>query len=229
MELLQTNQVKEALAITTTLVDRDPHSSESQEVYALALIARGWELQKQFDVAGAEYNWSLALEAYNKACKQSKNPGFLQLSAGQLAQMLYEKKLAIFYYQSAHTSELTDARAAFFLSQIYLLDKEWELAKHWATESLQRAKNEPYALLTLALAEAELGNFGISSSLAERGCSISPNDPNLRFIQARIVRIQGKPKQALEVLLSLPTSFKESDLYKEEIALCNHEIEYHEQ
>ena len=43
MQHLQAGRSMEALAITSTLVDRDSDSAQSQEAHALALIAEGVE------------------------------------------------------------------------------------------------------------------------------------------------------------------------------------------
>jgi tetratricopeptide (TPR) repeat protein len=220
MELLQTDQVPEALAITSTLIAKDPMNAESQEVYALALIARGWKLQERRDAQGAQKAWDEALTAYMNACNYSSNPGLLELSTGQLAQMLQNDELAIVYYKNAHLNNKKDARAAFYLSQIYLLNKDWVSAKNWLTQSLLRTPNEPFALLSLALAEAELSNCETALRLAIDGCEILPSDPNIRFVQARVVRLCGNSQHAHEILLSLPIQFQQTALFQEELENC---------
>jgi Tfp pilus assembly protein PilF len=225
MEYLDSGKGKEALAIISTLAKRDPHSAVTQEKYATVLLAHSLQLSNEGDEAKGIALRKLALDAYITACKNSNSPGLLQLSTAQLAQMLGENDVAALYYEQAHNSNVNDGRAAFFLTQLHLLGKEWNQAKHWASESLLRDPNEPYTLLSAALVEAELGNFPQAQSYSERGCKILPDDPNLRCMQARVVRLSGNPTRALEILSALPLQMRGSTLVKDEQLLCMQEIE----
>ncbi|MFT5205925.1 MAG: tetratricopeptide (TPR) repeat protein [Phycisphaerales bacterium] len=225
MELLQTNQIKEALAITTSLVAIDADNAETQETHALALISQGWNFLEFRDDSAAEDSWERALEAYQHACRLTENPGLLQLSTGQLAQMLHNDDVAIQYYTQSHSNNIEDERASFFLSQIYLLQKDWPQAKYWLEESVKRNATEPFALISLALAEAELGNCLEALQISTKGCSILPEDPNIRFVQARVVRLCGSPQQAMEILLALPTNMQETEMFLEELNFCKQELE----
>ena len=118
---LDAGKVLEALAITSTLVERDPDSAQSQEAHALVLLADAARLDTMYQTEQAEHSRSKALEAYKTACAQSTNPGLLQLSAAQLAQMLGKDELAKQYYKSAHENVPIDSRASFFLAQIHML------------------------------------------------------------------------------------------------------------
>ena len=88
MQHLQAGRSMEALAITSTLVDRDSTSAQSQEVHALALIAEGWRYDNSGDPNQGVEKRNEALSAYILACNQSTTPGLLQLSTAQLAHML---------------------------------------------------------------------------------------------------------------------------------------------
>lgn len=217
MELLQGNQTIEALAISSTLIKRDPSSAESQEAHALALIAEGWRLDSVGDSVRAIEKRTQALEAYILACSHSSSPDLLQLSTAQLAQMIGEVDTASRYYKLAHDAVPDDPRASFFLAQIALLDKNWLEAKEWITASLQREPHEPFALLSLALVEAELGNTQLGVKLAAEGCDLLPNEPNLRFIQARVLRLAGKLTQAMEILIALPVQIRNTQMCQDEI------------
>jgi len=200
-------------------------ATETQETHALALIAQGWNFLEFRDDSAAEDCWERALEAYQHACRLTENPGLLQLSTGQLAQMLHNDDVAIQYYTQSHSNNIEDERASFFLSQIYLLQKEWPQAKHWLKESVKRNATEPFALISLALAEAELGNCHEALQFSTKGCSILPEDPNIRFVQARVVRLCGNPQQAIEILLALPTNMQETEMFLEELNFCKQELE----
>ena len=218
-EMLQANRTIEALAITTTLVEKDSESPESQEIYALSLIAEGWRLEANGEWDRAHEKRIEALRAYINACTNSRVPGLLQLSTAQLAHMVGDTTTATMYYKLANNNIPTDARASFFLAQIAMLDQRWGEAERWISECLQRNPNEPFALLSLALIEAELGNIDSALKFAESGCELMPDNPNLRFIQARVLRLAGKPRQAMEILLALPNEMHQSQLYKDEIDL----------
>ena len=161
-----------------------------------------------------------ALRAYILACNQSGTPGLLQLSTAQLAHMLEDIPTATKYYKLAHENVIDDARASFFLAQIDLINSRWDSAKVWITESMNRNSNEPFALLSLALIEAQLGNNREAIELANKGCSILPEEPNLRFIQARVFRLAGRPEQALEILIALPRAIQDSELCRGEFDSC---------
>jgi len=218
-EMLQANRTIEALAITSILVEKDTESPESQEIHALTLIAEGWRLEGIGDWGSAHEKRIEALKSYVNACNNSNAPGLLQLSTAQLAHMIGDTSTATTYYKLAHDNIPTDARASFFLAQIAMLDQRWGEAERWVSESLQRNPNEPFAMLSLALIEAELGNTDRAVTLAENGCDIMPDNPNLRFIQARVLRLAGKPAQAMDILLALPNEMQSSQVYKDEIDL----------
>ena len=75
-------------------------------------------------------------------------------------------------------------------------------------------------MLSSGLIEASLGNLELAISRADEGCSQKPNDENLRFMQARVYRIEGQPKRALEILSQLSEPLKSNALTLEEISLC---------
>ncbi len=225
MQHLDGGRGREALAIISSLAKKDPHSPATQEAYATVLLAHSLQLDRDGEMdKGITYR-RMALEAYRAACTNSTAPGLLQLSTAQLAQMLGETKVATLYYEKAHDSNEGDGRAAFFLTQMYLFNKEWQQAKHWINESLLRDPNEPYALLSAALVEAELGNFSMAQAYSKRGCEILPDDPNLRCMQARVIRLSGNPTRALELLSALPEPVRGSALVNDERALCILQIE----
>jgi tetratricopeptide (TPR) repeat protein len=217
---LDAGRILEALAITSTLVERDADSAQSQEAHALVLLADAARLDTMYQTEQAGYSRSKALEAYKTACAQSTNPGLLQLSAAQLAQMLGKDELAKQYYKSAHENVPIDSRASFFLAQIHMLQEEWIEAKQWIDASLERDQFEPFALLSSALIEVQLGSVDVAITRATQGCDINPNDPNLRFIQARVIRLSGNPDRALEILATLPKVLRESPIGMEERLLC---------
>lgn len=220
MEHLDADRINEAMAIVSTLVKKDPASPQTQETYATVLLANSLKLDKFGDLAkGIEYR-QRALEAYKAACNYSSSPGLLQLSTAQLAQMIGDNATAKTFYTLAHASNPKDGRPSFFLAQLHLLTKNWAQAKHWANESLLRDPNEPFTLLSASLAEAELGNIASALQFAERGCDILPNDPQIRFMQARVIRLSGKPEQALEILSRLPEPLRSSDIANDERQLC---------
>jgi predicted Zn-dependent protease len=229
MTHLDANRVKEALAIISILAKKDPDSPQTQETYATVLLATSLQLDSEGDTAkGIEFR-EAALKAYIAACKHSTSPGLLQLSTAQLAQMLNKNEIATKYYELAHSSTPTDGRPAFFLTQMCLLNKEWKKAKQWASESLLRDPNEPFTLLSASLVEAELGNFPEAEKLATRGCQILPDEPTLRFMQARVIRLCGNPTHALEILSLLPPDMHASDIVIEEKSLCMEQLETTEQ
>lgn len=225
MQHLQAGRSMEALSITSILVDRDPTSAQSQEAHALALIAEGWRYDNSGDQEQGLEKRNEALTAYIIACNQSTTPGLLQLSTAQLAHMLGDIPTATKYYTLAHENVINDARASFFLAQIELINSRWDTAKVWIKESMERNPNEPFALLSLALIEAQLGNISEAIELANKGCGILPEEPNLRFIQARVFRLAGRPEQALEILIALPKTIQESEMCQGEFNSCLAAIE----
>ena len=229
MEHLDAGNVKEALAITTTLVTREhitgAINAESQEAYALALLAHAEQLDMDGENDNAESERMKALDAYIAACGLLPQPGLLELSTAQLAHMLGELEVAKDYYMRSHQSTPKDGRASFFIAQMAMLDNDWEIAQKWINESIKRNKNEPFTLLSSSLIEAQLGNFEIALLRASQGCKIKPDDSSLRFMQARVVRLAGNPAQAIDILSNLPKDFRNSPLVQDEIDLCTEACE----
>ena len=161
-----------------------------------------------------------ALHSYEVACAASTNPGLLQLSTAQLAQMLGLDETAYRFYEEAHANVPKDGRSAFFIAQIHMLQSQWEKAKYWIDESLTRNPDEPYTLLSSAVIEAELGNGSKANQQATRGCVLQPNNPSLRLFQARVMRLNGDPTRALEIIASLPQTFRDTAISQNERAIC---------
>jgi tetratricopeptide (TPR) repeat protein len=220
MDYLDAGKFTESLAIMKALVNKDPSGAETQESYGLVLLACASEAEDRGDSKRALTNRTLALEAYKLACNTASKPGLLQLSTAQLAHMIGKKTIANQYYELAHNTNLNDARASFFLSQLYMLDRQWVEAKTWIDLSLTRNAHEPFALMSSALIEAELGNTQLALDRATRGCFINPDNPNLRVMQARVLRLTGSAEQALNILRALPPTTQESSITQDEIAQC---------
>ncbi len=225
MEHIDANRIDEAMAIVSTLVRKDPISPQTQETYGIVLLAQSFQYEELGEITNAFESRKKALHAYIEACKYSSSPGMLYLSTAQLAQTVNDLTTATTYYKLAHDNNQNDGRPAFFLTQLHLLEKEWDQAKHWAYESLNRNPDEPYTLLSASLAEAELENCIEAKALSTSGCSMNPNDSNLRLMQARVLRLCDEPNQALEILSGLPKAMQESEIVEEEKDLCLKEIE----
>ena len=221
MEYLDAGRFTESLAIMQLLSNKDPRGPETQESFGIVLLACAADENQYGDPEQEKAYRSLALDAYITACQTATSPGLLQLSTAQLAHMQGAEHIALTYYNLAHDSNPKDARASFFIAQIQLLNKNWLEAKTWIDRSILRDPTGPHALLSSALVEAELGNKEVAILRARKGCSIQPDDPNLRFIQARVLRISGQPIHALDILSSLPNEQRSSDLVREEIQMCN--------
>ena len=217
---LDAGRIIEALAVTSTLVERDGASAQSQEAHALVLLAEAARLDGLDQSEQATFSRHSALNCYQIACSVSTKPQLLQLSTAQLAHMIDAIPTATKYYTLAHENVINDARASFFLAQIELINSRWDTAKVWITESMVRNPNEPFALLSLALIEAQLGNASVAIELANKGCGILPEEPNLRFIQARVFRLAGRPEQALEILIALPKTIQDSEMCRGEFDSC---------
>ncbi len=201
------------------LVQKDPNSAESQETHALALLSEAVSHNAIGSLIKAKECRENALAAYISACSLSSNPRLLFLSTGQLAHMLGDETTAITYYKLAHANVKDDPRAAFFLAQLAMTNERWGEGKEWITESLQRNPNEPFALVSLGLIEAELNNIKEAIALVNRGCAMLPDEPNLRFLQARVFRIAQQYDHAMEVLLQLPPDFRKSQMCQDELQL----------
>ena len=225
MEYLDAGRFTEALAIMNVLVTKDPRGAETQESFGLVLLACATDARQNGDNQEAKKYQTRALEAYKDACETATNPGLLQLSTAQLAHMQDDEQTALHFYKLAHNSNSQDARAAFFIAQIKMLNKNWKEAKTWIDESIQRDSMEPHALLSSALIEAELGNTDLAIPLAKKGCAIQPNDPNLRFIQARVLRISGQPTHAIDILSALPADLQASDIVRNEKKMCEEALQ----
>lgn len=220
MDFLDAGKFTESLAIMKALVKKDPSGAETQESYGLVLLACASESEDHGDFERARLHRTLALDAYKIACNTATNPGLLQLSTAQLAHMLGKNTIATHYYELAHSTNHIDSRASFFLAQLFMLEHKWEEAKTWIDVSLERDSHEPFALLSSALIEAELGNKQLALERSATGCFVNPDDPNLRLMQARVLRLTGSAEQALSLLHALPQSMQSNFITQDEIAQC---------
>jgi len=224
MQHLDAGRTVEALAITSTLITRDPNSIDTLEQHALVLLAEAARVEKLGNMTIANTRREEALESYVAACSHQNVKGETQFSAAQLAHMLGEIELAISFYKQSHQKLPSDGRSALWLAQIDLLSKNWDQANYWITESLQRNSKEPSALISAGLIQANLGDCEKAMDWTTKAIRIKPNDQNFRLMQARVLRICGDPIRALELLSSLTSS----QVVKDEIALCKQRKVDHE-
>jgi tetratricopeptide (TPR) repeat protein len=223
VEHLNAGRTVEALAITSKLILQDPTSLETLEKHAIVLLAEATRVEQIGETNLAKIRREEALETYIAACNVPNVGGLTQLSAAQLAHMLEEIPLAQSLYKKAHVAIPNDGRSALWLAQIELLNKHWEEASHWIEESLARQPNEPSALISAGLIQAQLGNCEQSLMYAKRAVEIRPKDEQVRFMQARILRLCNNPHRALEILSAL--SFAKDQIVAQEIGLCKATLE----
>ncbi|MDP6693836.1 MAG: hypothetical protein QF444_05860 [Phycisphaerales bacterium] len=221
MKHLDAGRTVEALAITSKLVLRDPDTIETLERHAIVLLAQAVKLEGNGDVEQSQRRREEALEAYLSACNLSGVTGGTQFSAAQLAHMLGKIKIAIPLYEKVHETLPNDGRSSLWLSQIYLLEENWESANRWIELSLKRQPSDPFTLISAGLIKANLNDCEAAKNYTLTAIKHRPRDEDIRLMQARVFRICDEPARALELLYSLSTTLRNSELVDQEISMCN--------
>ncbi len=229
MAHLDAGRTVEALAITSRLVAQDPHSADAHETHALVLLAEASRMDKLGDAAGAAGGWLKAYGAYDRACELRPDAGLLHLSAGQVAQAMGMSEEARRHYTAADELVPDDPRASFFLGQMALMEKDWESARRWLERNIAIAPGEPYAMASMAIVEVETGEPARAIRIAGQACRISPADPMLRVLQARVHRIAAEATRGIEILTALSADQQATPAAAEELAACWDDLGYPEE
>ncbi len=220
MQHLDAGRTVEALAITSKLLLGDPNSIDTLEKHAIVLLGEAERLERLGNSETANTRKKEALDSYIAACMHQEVQGETQFSAAQLAHMLGEIEVATSLYKQSHQKLPNDFRSALWLAQIDLLTENWNSANLWITESLQRKPNEPLALISAGLIQANLGDCDQAMAFTNKAIRLQAHDESFRLMQARVLRICGDAIRAIEILSALSSS----QVVKREIKLCKQSV-----
>lgn len=209
-----------ALTVARRLAERVPQDPDVRATLGRCLLAAASD--RSDDVHGALSLRREALRAYSDAARLAPTESEAPHSCGVIAGMLPgEDAEAVGWFREASRRRPTDPRHPLFeglaLSRQGLLDP--------AASALERActlaPNDATTLASLAEVCARRGDATRAISLAAAARAAAPDDPNMRLVEARVVRLAGRAERARALLLALDTPTLASEPFARELAQCH--------
>jgi tetratricopeptide (TPR) repeat protein len=144
-----------------------------------------------------------AYRAYERALAIGPRDGQMEFEAGTLASATGRLQRAVEHYQAAQFAMKTDPRPPLFLAQVQLKLHRREEAR--ASLAIAARLNPDLAVVwgTWAQLELDEGRPQIAAQHAARARELEPRVTLWRLLEARALRRQNKPEEALALLTGL--------------------------
>jgi len=200
-----TTRVDAALNEALTLV-RDGEGAKADAVLAQA-ISEFPEEQRLYlsraEVLAAAKKPAEAYEMLEKALAIGPREGETEFAAGTVASMCGKPERAAEHFQAAQQKMTTDYRPSLFLAQVQVKLKQADAAR--ANLVLAGKLNPDIAVVWGTLAELELAENRAALALQHvaRAREMEPRVTVWRVIEARALKRDARPREALAVLLGV--------------------------
>lgn len=199
-------RVDAVLNAASTLV-RDSKYSQAQAVLLQAAQEFPGEQRVQQELGNvylAQQQVDSAYLAYSKALQIGPATSALELMAGSAANMSNRLEEAEGHFLAAQKGDPSDFKATIFLAQVQIKRERHDAAK---ANLLIASKLKPEAALPWGnLAEIALreNKLEIAKQHIAKARELDPGANIWRIIEARILKRDNKPQEALEILIGLP-------------------------
>lgn len=197
----------DAVLNAATTLTRDTKYSQAQAVLLQAAQEFPTEQRIQQELGNvylAQQQVDNAYQAYSKALQIGPATAALELMAGSAANMSDRLEEAESHFLAAQKSDPSDFKATIFLAQVQIKQEKHDAAK---ANLLIASKLKPEAALPWGnLAEIALreNKLEIAKQHIAKARELDPVANIWRIIEARILKRDNKPQQALEILIGLP-------------------------
>lgn len=188
-EYLKTEQAEKADAILAAAVLQHPGEQRLYILHAEALATL-----KRLDAA---------YDAYVRALAIGPRDGETEFAAGTLASMIGKLDRAAEHYQAAQTAMKNDPRPPLYLAQVQLKLHQAEEAK--ASLAIAGKLDPESAIVwgTLAQVALDENRPNLAQQHAAKARELEPRVTMWRLLEARALRRQNKPEEALAILTPL--------------------------
>jgi tetratricopeptide (TPR) repeat protein len=200
---LATGSPTEAEAIAIRLVEDAPGHHGPHDLLGRIAVRRALGLQASGRDDEATRMFAVAYSHYEQATGRAPDIAGLQQAAGEIAVLAEMPAVALVHYQAAADLAPDDPRPPLYMAQVLLADGDTAEARRWIEHVLVLDPDQPHALASLAMIEAEAGDWPAAFKAISLARASQPDELGLRVMEARLHRRHGDPERALELLLAL--------------------------
>lgn len=196
-QLLRQNQAAQAESVLRAAIEKDAANAELHALLAETLLS----LQRPVEAA----------DAYEQALFAGMENAEIRFAAGSASSLAGRLDRAEEHYARAEQLAPDNPKHPLYLAQILRKLGRNEEAK---AKLLRAATIDP----TLAIAWGTLGaigleenNLSVAMGHVRRAREIEPGNATWRILEAKILRRQGQPEEALRLLMAMPDSDRLGD------------------
>ena len=200
---LATGSPTEAQAIAIRLVEEAPDHHGPHDLLGRLSVRQALGLQASGRDAEATQMFAVAYGHYEQATERAPDIAGLQQAAGEIAVLAARSDAAMRHYQVAAELAPEDPRPPLYMAQVLMTEGDMAQARQWIGRVLLLDPDQPHALASLAMIEAEAGAWTAAFDAISKARASQPDDVGLRVVEARLHRRHGDPQRALELLLAL--------------------------
>ncbi|MBG84864.1 MAG: hypothetical protein CMJ40_10015 [Phycisphaerae bacterium] len=220
---LTTGNEAHARSILAKVMEQAPDDGRGYEMMGRLELRRGIELRELGLIDSAREQFRDSFLWYEKALRFMEKSGGLCQSAGEVAQLAGLDEKALSLYMSAMELEPDNPKPSLCAAQL-LLDTQPDRAESILRSVLDAHPDQSHALASLALACQAQGRDEVAAELASKALAIAGDQVAVRIVIARVHRLSGREREALELLLALPDEVRSQESAASEIALCWHSL-----
>jgi tetratricopeptide (TPR) repeat protein len=194
-----------AEAILLELIGVAPLDADAREMLGAVYFQQGAAARTRRDEAEAARRFSLAYESYREAARLRPDVAGLQQSAGEMATVAGRSDDALEHFRRAGSLDPANAKHPLYEAQVVLAAADLPGARAAVDRALAIDPSEPFALATLAEIERQAGNVeaAFERARAAREASDAANALTFRVMEARIHRLSGDARAAVNLLAPL--------------------------
>ena len=208
-----------ARSILSKIIEKAPADGRGYEMMGRLELRRGIELREMGLIDSSREQFRDSYRWYEKALPFMADSGGLHQSAGEVAQLAGLETEALSLYEKAIELQPDNPKPSLCAAQL-LLESQPERAEFILRSVLEKHPDQSHALATLALACQSLGQTEVAAEMASRALSLAGDEVAVRIVIARVHRLSGREREALELLLALPDDVRGKESAASEIASC---------
>lgn len=191
----------------------------------LAQAAREYSEDQEIRIAYADVlltqrKLTQASEQYEKALAIGPRPATLEFTAGTAANMAGNPQLALEHYLAAQAADKTNAQYPLFAAQVQIKLNQSDAAKASLIRSTMLDSQQPAAWGTLAELALRDNNANVALQHIEKARKLDSGALAWRLIEARALKRVGKPREAVDLLVTLDDAQRLQPAVLQQIAEC---------
>jgi len=205
-ELINGDNVSQAAVVSQVLSERYPDHPDVMKKRVEVLLHDG---KKQEAYA--------AIQTYLKVVPTDAPAHF---QAGVIANTLGKVEESVSHFKNACSADNGNPQYPLYLGQMFAKQRDWTQAKIYLAAAANLQPDEATAWGTLGQIALEENYLPMATQYMDRARKIDPDSLHWRVLQARILRRENKPAEALTLLNAMPDGDRWTPTVVNEAALC---------